>query len=147
MTDKLTCPECGIEIDEHLASRCLDEWVITSIGVPKPVYAHRSYLHLDPIYDDTGFWYWAYDDHGDVCEWHPIAVSEGWAEAGKVVEKFSENYEVIISRQDGSDVLCSCLYITESEKDFGDWFFAKAPDAPLAICRAAIKAKAVTDAT
>ena len=31
MSDKIKCPTCGVEIDEHSAGRCLDAWVASVV--------------------------------------------------------------------------------------------------------------------
>jgi len=128
----LHCPTCGVHIDEHESGRCLDEWVITSIGIPKPIYAHHSYVHFDPFYDNTGFWYCLpIYDHGDVCEWHPIAVSASWGEAGKVIEKIKHK-QIFSLYCDENNCYCEIVMA-------GRAYQAKASAVPLAISRTVIK--------
>lgn len=147
MTDKLNCPKCGVHIDDHEAGRCLDEWVITSlpltisqatIGVPKPICSHAS--HYDTIWDNTGFWYCQPPvyENDDAFEWQPIAVSEDIAAAWQVVKKLQricridiENYKWVTK--------ASNTVVRVYAVDFPS-FRTEAPTAPLAICRAAIKA-------
>ena len=47
MTDELNCPECGVEVDEHEAGRCLDRWVAKDVmGLPDGCWDYYS-VHID----------------------------------------------------------------------------------------------------
>ena len=132
MNNKLNCPECGVEIDEHDAGRCLDAWV------------------AEKIMDDNPHWL------GDGIEVNILSIGESGDEvlhystniaaAWQVVEKMRDSGLCpTVYWDDGDDIpdctgwqVCMAHYgNTEDEFRLYDGW---ASTAPLAICRAAIKA-------
>ena len=130
---KLNCPTCGVHIDDHPASQCLNEWIATDImGEVKPDIVHE-YLHLGrPVYSEGGNWYCSQEyDKGDVCIWYPRNFSGYIAAAWEVLDKFQS---AEIEREFGGNT------IIVLEAVGAGWFSANASHTSLAICRAAIKA-------
>ena len=135
------CPECGIEIDDHPAGRCLDTWVVEVVMGWK---LHNSH------YPELSTWI---DEAGKVLKyfktWNPSSdIDAAW----KVVEHLTNNgYCPAILFDDNGHWAMSTdgsqsVPMSSDTEDISTMFFVKknewANSAPLAICRAAIKAAA-----
>ena len=111
------CPHCKTEIDEHEAGRCLDAWV------------------ADGVMDLTV---------------HPSAFGSDWVTVRGVVPDYSTDiaaaWEVVGRRVwtfvdlDWDEEGWRSFFHFETDSGGIDEVFAIAPTAPLAICRAALKA-------
>lgn len=122
----MNCPHCNVHIDEHPASRCLDAWVARGVMDWMLVITH----------DDVD---WVCADSEGQRRLIP-AYSTDIAAAWEVVEKLSQYCYVDI----GVDV--SGAQVQIDVNDNGEWQLAfvestRADTAPLAISRAAIKAR------
>ena len=124
MMDKLHCPECGIEIDEHPAGRCLDAWVAITIMNWK--YAPKT----DP---KIKLWlYWRRPD--GMLKYEPPEYSTDIAAAWEVVEKITEPPKDIETSRRMSNTIFSRWF------DTANLWACSASEASLEICRAVIKA-------
>jgi len=123
------CPNCATEVDEHEAGRCLDAWVASAVfNEPEP----KS--RFDRPSED-GAWRWTGDY---VPRFAPKPFSTDIAAAWEVVGRVSNGYYIDI----GVDEHGAQVQINKYED--GSWDILpesiRADTAPLAICRAAIKA-------
>lgn len=122
----MNCPHCGTHIDEHPASRCLDAWVADDIfgGSANP---------------DNVLWYWwdSSDDEGKrvVLGVHLFAgpkfstdIAAAWQVLGKMGGFWTVQGYIYEGRTNH--------YYAGRRGHVG----SRAPTAPHAICRAAIKA-------
>ena len=113
----MNCPTCNVHIDEHEASRCLDAWVAADI------------MELPQNWVSG-------------CLNYSTSIAAAWG----VVEKLSKHYYVDIGVDDtGAQVQLDCLHVDSLGNTRWELAFVestRAPAAPLAICRAAIKATA-----
>ena len=150
----MKCPHCKTEIDEHDANRCLDAWVAEGVMGWKPYFiisynilyppsrqasADEHPIIYPPFKPDKPYEFDSehfYDSSQRPPHTQPIVpvYSTSIAAAWEVVEKFPKIYEVDVMNDGDGDWRC---YINDwKEKE--DW--AIADTAPLAICRAALKA-------
>jgi hypothetical protein len=140
---KMNCPHCGVDIDEHEASRCLDAWVaeavikdIVSIHMPDGISGPKYPM----IYRG-----------GD--EYKPPDYSTSIAAAWEVVEYFhNKQYPAELMGDQGHnwDRWDFRIWSPVDEPDITEelaagWDYSmdlnnRLASAPLAICRAAIKA-------
>ena len=135
MMDKLHCPECGIEIDEHPAGRCLDAWVAITIMNWK--YAPKT----DP---KIKLWlYWRRPD--GMLKYEPPEYSTDIAAAWEVVEKMQKPnwaWHIESFYADGELRWWVLFWGDDEEGNIFDDGKGDAKTISLAICRAAIKDKA-----
>ena len=120
---ELKCPHCGTPIDEHEATRCLDAWIAQSVlGIPVRFEAIAS----GPLWVESE---WA----GKV----PLeAYSSDIAAAWHVVEKaYIHTIRIVVSAKDDSPA----EWQAEGHVLSTTWGLAETM--PLAVCRAALKAK------
>ena len=116
----LHCPTCAVHVDEHEASRCMDDWVAEKV------------MGWQLVYDE---WMQGREPTYQPNEWHPSRFMDA---AWDVVEKIAQRCILII------DCVPSAKSFVVHLEDFEHKVRAEADTAPLAICRAAIKAKAAS---
>ena len=128
-TKELTCPHCETEISEHEAGRCLDAWVAEvamgelALRAPSPIYVGR----FDWVM--KGDWYVASEQDGPYRVPH---YSTDIAAAWEVVGRMGSMWMDATVPNMGIDV------------EFKKGKKGTASTAPLAICRAALKASGAT---
>ncbi len=116
----MNCPHCETEIDEHEANRCLDAWVAEA------VMGWERSRHL-------GNWIFeGMDDARYVMQQHLPLFSTSIAAAWEVVGRMPGMVRIEGPYNDGWEV--------GSVDDMYEWEFLSRASAPLAICRAALKA-------
>jgi hypothetical protein len=117
--ETLNCPHCETEIDEHEANKCLDAWV-ADVVLKKPFRkpTHGTCCTCQHCGDD-------YDSCGDGC-YYSTDIATAW----EVVGRMGDVMRRLLRNKGMNYWECIIDY-----KHVG-----KAPDAPLAICRAALKA-------
>jgi len=111
------CPECGIEIDDHPIARCLDWWIAKDVIGSKVL----------------GFECWKEYNRGK--NYYSRFIDDAWEVVGTIRGSYEckmHNGIIIMSDPNG--------WYVEFPKP--SWQEITAPTAPLAICRAAIKAVA-----
>ena len=144
MNNKLNCPECGVEIDEHETGRCLDAWVHGFV-MGKPVYTQDELAERNER--GCGFIIVTMVD-GEIVNYDDSTMprySTDIASAQRVVNKLDDDgkiiflnvvYRFIPKRQ--------VVVVIEKEDETAihnhRYITGKALYAPLAICRAKIKA-------
>ena len=116
----MKCPNCNILIDEHPASRCLDALVAEKVM---------------GWHDCEGYWE---DDkviHTGAGGWYPsTSISAAW----EVVEKLGRAFSIDCISFVGMNE-CTAIFAAVGTS-WNDGAIGTAPTAPLAICRAALKA-------
>ena len=138
------CPECGIEIDDHPAGRCLDTWVAEVVmGWEIHYIEHNSGLV------SSGEYCWLLPDGGMQAEPYVFPYSSDIDAAWEVVEHLTNNgYCPAILFDDNGHWAMSTdgsqsVPMSSDTEDISTMFFVKknewANSAPLAICRASIK--------
>jgi hypothetical protein len=127
-----TCPHCGIHIDEHEATRCLDKWIANDVlGVYDKICQEETRFMLPesvnlPYYSTSIAAAWEVVEKlwisGDGPYWVGDFFLEWW--------------------QDGEWLVCNKpIGVRDGAiKAMCDGKKTGKPSAPLAICRAAIKA-------
>ncbi len=146
----MKCPHCDTPIDEHEANRCLDAWVAeTMMGYKKRVFAGQS---TDSLWDDerifdvmesAGLTHTINDKAVHVPQYSALIVA-AWE---VVLDYTGRQYRVWLEGEDGFDWsrwYCAIYTPTadpigEGRDESGDLNIRLA-SAPLAICRAALKA-------
>ena len=135
----MNCPTCNVHIDEHEASRCLDAWVATDVMgwtrkklPPQTDYGPtRRYIWRDAKGEFIKGWYRRdgrlYDLVGNDAWPFSTSIAAAW----QVVEKDRGNFRIF-----DNGIYWVAWYWTLDEVIKG-----MAKTAPLAICRAAIKAR------
>lgn len=135
----MNCPHCGTEVDEHEATRCLDAWVAQ-------IATGESLEHLPVVYeegttrDGTDGWSTFVCPKcrnpeevlvsEPCCQYYSTSIKAAW----EVVEKLGADVTHDIGvHYNGFQWFC------EWGKE-GEMHIETALSAPLAICRAAIKA-------
>ena len=128
---EIKCPHCDTSVDEHEAGRCLDAWVAEAVmGSAKPKHFAHTPAHVwDVVWEGEWFCELIYGE-GDKCKWTPRHYSTDIAAAWEVVGRFP-NWVIDISR--GKYV----AYVEPEGHGKGE---GHSNSAPLAICRAALKA-------
>ena len=130
------CPHCKTEISEHEAGHCLDAWVAEAVmGSAKPKHFAHTPAHVwDVVWEGEWFCELVYGE-GDKCKWTPRHYSTDIAAAWEVVGR-SEIHtirRVASQEDDGAQEWAAIVYLDPDTHGV-------APLAPLAICRAALKA-------
>ena len=127
MTNK--CPECGIEIDDHPAGRCLDRWIVEQVfGLDRMLARHN-------LRDGEIYYHWGYPIGHGIAPFYSSDIAAAW----DVVEKIGHTVEIFNCVWKISPTwVCK---ITEYNHRFIRGY-SNSSTAPLAICRAAIKAVA-----
>lgn len=121
----IACPRCGLDVDEHLANRCMDAWVAEAVmgwekccisTLPEKLdYTHWKTDTLD------GMWYVQAS-----LDWSPSTqIADAWL----VVEKLAPLGQLLLDGTLSGDWHCEVVGDTQAE----------AETAPLAICRAALR--------
>ena len=124
----MKCPHCDVHVDEHETSRCLDAWVAETVMGWKSKRIHGA--------DGVTRKYWMFGDSDDIAsEMYLFKPSTSIADAWKVADKYGA---FVLHKRDWGDDYWIDLYITEGQHGWAD--SVEASSAPLAICRAAIKA-------
>ena len=121
----MKCPYCATHIDEHPALPCLNAWIAHDI----------MEIPTDEIYKDCN----RITQDGFLCEDYSGSVAAAW----EVVEKLAENNILLhLARRRWGYMQWKAYFIHADFVGLPDAGFRdEAPTAPLAICRAAIKAK------
>ena len=162
----MNCPHCKVEIDKHEAAQCLDAWIaervmgweylkVGYIGVTEGDDAEtprqRELDHwMDAVsLDQIGEYYIDVENNTWVClkenwQWSGggavFAPSTNMSDAWKILERLHEqDWEYSVSPNHA--MLCHKEWITDSVAQSRPVIEAKG-DVPLAVCRAALKAKA-----
>ncbi len=143
----MNCPTCGIDIDQHPANRCMDAWVAEKVmgWKPQPC-CHDEHYRCDGEWGSTSL------DRVDGCYFHmpchnmtkPKPYSTDWGAMGEVLEHFTDDGTyATLNRGTVGGLGCPVVKLWHaclSSGGYGRW--GKADTAPLAVCRAAIKASA-----
>jgi hypothetical protein len=114
----MNCPHCGTEVDEHEAKRCLSAWV-----------------HADVMGRKLPDHNWETDTYCDCLPDYSTDIAAAWGVLGHWIEKMDDKYlylEFVKSAAGPSWSAYSGVHA------FGG------DSAPLAICRAALKAQRLT---
>jgi hypothetical protein len=150
VTDKLHCPTCGVHIDEHEATRCMDWWIECRLfgasfvpkntEIPVPTVSAIGVYRLSNETARTA--YDCYRLAGGKYVQGTIPrkrYSSNIADAWDVVEKTKLFIGYSFCQSwNGSRYLVT--YFVRDDDECYHETYASAPTAPLAICRAAIKA-------
>ena len=117
----MNCPHCGVHIDEHPASRCLDAWVAVDV-------MELAGVGLDSVGD---FQYLHSPDRPHFVSEYSTDIAAAWEVEQKIEElKLRARYvQHLVAAMLGKEV--------DSDEDMW-WLLAHA--SPLDRCRAAIKA-------
>ena len=133
------CPECGIEIDDHPAGRCLDRWIVEQVfGLDRMLARHN-------LRDGEIYYHWGYPIGHGIAPFYSSDIAAAW----DVVEHLTNNgYCPAILFDDNGHWAMSTdgsqsVPMSSDTEDISTMFFVKknewANSAPLAICRASIK--------
>ena len=129
---ELHCPHCDTSGDEHEAGRCLDAWVARDVMGLEPVLFDEPYGGLGKPAGRRG-WY--------IPPVHPVEYySTDIAAAWEVWAKLSPKYDYRMDRIGPELVYLSVSVDAEDSPTGTHWFIWGDGPAPLAICRAALKA-------
>jgi len=116
---EIRCPHCDTSVDEHEAGRCLDAWVAEDLmGWTRSVAGNYPWQMTPP--------------HGLVGRLKVYLVP-------KYSTDIAAAWEVVGRVREGKGN-CDMQWRVEWGFSFGSDFYSWAPTAPLAICRAALKA-------
>ena len=139
---KLNCPHCNTHIDEHPASRCLDAWVAEAV---------MGLVQCQAKFHDENPQCYATKDapeYGSILKEYSTDIAAAW----EVVEKLRIRQSPIELHgdewHDGGDWQATFYNIRKQMGALGRGVHKVTgpnrgqPSAPLAICRAAIKASA-----
>ncbi len=117
----MNCPHCNNPIDEHEATRCLDTWVADVVmgytTSPGLLWTSRKSDHRVPKYSTE--------------------IEEAWEVANALV---GMNWKVFIGIDMKDGNYCRLEWHDPFDPKWNQ-FMARGTNAPLAICRAALKAK------
>jgi len=129
MTNK--CPECGIEIDDHPAGRCLDRWIVEQVfGLDRMLARHN-------LRDGEIYYHWGYPIGHGIAPFYSSDIAAAW----DVVEKFRGDP---LSHRTATSFVNAIADTTDANQDdfMADVYNLIMGLNPLTICRAAIKAVA-----
>ena len=140
----MNCPYCETEIDEHEANRCLDAWVAEAVmGIPRSelnfVAENEGGFEFSPALLNAGGRGWVDDQEVREPAPYSISIAAAWEVVGKMtapnmgVGGDSWKLEWLAGSYRAS------FGYGRKVKDVTYWK-AIADTAPLAICRAALKA-------
>ncbi len=124
----MNCPHCGIRVSEHEANRCLDAWVAEAV-MGKPT-RHNAEHWMG--------WHWTTKD-GMRVRWYSTDIRAAWEMLCALQSKAR-----IIRVSNGDGDSCDVNILADALSN-GQSAHSKIKDgtlenAPLAICRAALKA-------
>ena len=138
----MRCPHCETKIDEHEANRCLDAWVAEAVFEKRLEY-HDERLPVgwdgetkEPVLFTKPYWFDLDDDitylritdgFRGMVRSYSTSIAAAW-EALDHLAKSDFAVHWIVSEGYNCSVLAA------------DWINSTASSAPLAICRAALKA-------
>ena len=132
----MNCPHCGVHVDEHPENACFNAWVATGVMEIDSIRRHdkkgpgrvvEAYAVYSDDSEDGYAMYWLNSDFYN--------YSGHIAAAWRVVEKVLKKDVLARVRLDSGSFAWT---VWVSNKDISTW--ASGETAPLAICRAAIKA-------
>jgi len=130
----LLCPHCQTEVDEHEAGRCLDAWVADVV-----MDYFENYSGATAEYVTEGMFDMV-NEHGWRVEVIPAPhYSTDIAAAWKVVERLLEKDRISSISFGGWDNKQYTTYVVSIYN-----FDEEASKAPLAICRAALRASEIS---
>jgi hypothetical protein len=139
MSSELKCPYCGTHIDEHEATRCLDAWVankVLGIYVRKSVDDFGGFLPLMTC-ETMGSFAGRREEPILYYSGEFLLMEALIDRMCKRLAEFDESVQIIFI----DDVVVCNLGITYDPYDVDTVeFWGQAKTAPLAMCRASIKA-------
>lgn len=153
----INCPHCNTQIDEHEASRCLDAWVanevmgwrgreVTMTNILLPPQGWERYFDNDTLYgppsekrewDFDSRQFYNSDKGGKtmpIVPHYSASIAAAWEVAEKLADRWPD-----FNIGKGWDEYTG-LWVVSWGFDGHGWATMDATTAPLAICRAALKA-------